>query len=72
MKNARNRIQNAIRNKCRVQLPAVGKAYKAFNEVQIEIETKVGWLLFSNDMKRVEKRYYEETQDDIFISNEDR
>jgi len=59
MENIRERIIDGVRE-IKDKIPPVGGAYRAFNEVQIEIETKVGWLLFSNDMKRVEKRYYEE------------
>ena len=59
MENIRKRIIDGVRE-IKDKIPAVGKAYKAFNEVQIEIESKVGWLLFSNDMTRIQKRYYEE------------
>lgn len=59
MENIRKRIIDGIRE-IKDKIPPVGNGYRAFNEVQIEIETKVGWLLFNNEMTRVEKRYYEE------------
>ena len=65
MENIRERIIDGI-TKIKDKMPPVGNAYRAFNEVQIEIETKVGWLLFGNDMTRIQKRYYEEyTKRDI-------
>ena len=66
MENIRDRIQDRVRDGLRNKLPSIGMAYRAFNEVQIEIETKVGWLLFNNEMTRINKRYYEEyTKRDI-------
>ena len=59
MENIRERIIDGVRE-IKDKIPPVGNAYRAFNEVQIEIETKVGWLLFNNNMTRIQKRYYEE------------